>query len=209
MLFAFQKYSAYKYHWSGIGLPTQLEITPCSLDQLDPTSNKVIASYDFKDIVATIGNDWHILQNLSQQTLILSSRYVTGIQDYEQGIVIAYGKFTRLHLFRAANHHEIVQNVVQAANQYMNITIKVVGSQITLNKFEQEKFGPYSYVNILSINFFSNQNENNYFILYGIPLQNGQLFDINVRVYRTQNYRSTPRANKTNIMSYRSYRFGA
>ena len=71
----------------------------------------------------------------------------TGIQDYEQGIVIAYGKFTRLHLFRAANHHEIVQNVVQAANQYMNITIKVVGSQITLNKFEHEKFGPYSYVN--------------------------------------------------------------
>lgn len=51
----FQKYSAYKYHWSGIGLPTQLEITPCSLDQLDPTSNKVIASYDYKDIVATIG----------------------------------------------------------------------------------------------------------------------------------------------------------
>lgn len=54
--FRFQKYSAYKYHWSGIGLPTQLEITPCSLDQLDPTSNKVIASYDYKDVVATIGN---------------------------------------------------------------------------------------------------------------------------------------------------------
>lgn len=102
-------------------MPTQLEITPCSLDQLDPTSNKVIASYDYKDIVATIG-----------------------IQDYEQGIVIAYGKFTRLHLFRAANHHEIVQNMVQAAQQYMNIALKVVGSQINLSKFEQEKFGAYS-----------------------------------------------------------------
>lgn len=80
---------------------------------------------------------------------------MTGIQDYEQGIVIAYGKFTRLHLFRAANHHEIIQNVVQAANQYMNITIKVVGSQITLNKFEQEKFGPYSYVNYYNIYFIN------------------------------------------------------
>lgn len=69
-----------------------------------------------------------------------------GIQDYEQGIVIAYGRFTRLHLFRAANHHEIVQNMVQAAQQHMNIQLKVVGSQITLNKFEQEKFGAYSYV---------------------------------------------------------------
>lgn len=39
-----------------------------------------------------------------------------------------------------------MQNIVQAANQYMNIVLKVVGSQITLNKFEQEKFGPYSYV---------------------------------------------------------------
>lgn len=72
--------------------------------------------------------------------------HILGIQDYEQGIVIAYGKFTRLHLFRAANHHEIVQNIVQAANQFMNIVLKVVPSQITLNRFEQEKFGPYSYV---------------------------------------------------------------
>lgn len=70
--------------------------------------------------------------------------FISGIQDYEQGIVIAYGKFTRLHLFRASNHHEIVQNIVQAANQYMNIVLKVVPSQITLSKFEQEKFGLYS-----------------------------------------------------------------
>lgn len=95
---------------------------------------------------------------LSFKTIIYLSLFLDhaiGIQDYEQGIVIAYGKFTRLHLFRAANHHEIVQNVVQAANQYMNITIKVVGSQITLNKFEQEKFGPYSYVKFHSSIFSS------------------------------------------------------
>lgn len=55
LLITLQKYSAYKYHWSGISLPTQLEITPCSLDQLDPTSNKTIASYNFKDIEGIIG----------------------------------------------------------------------------------------------------------------------------------------------------------
>lgn len=82
---------------------------------------------------------------------ILYVFFCSGIQDYEQGIVIAYGRFTRLHLFRAANHHEIVQNMVQAAQQHMNIQLKVVGSQITLNKFEQEKFGAYSYV-VIAIN---------------------------------------------------------
>lgn len=123
-------------------MPTQLEVTPCSLDQLDPTSNKVIASYDYKDIVATIG-----------------------IQDYEQGIVIAYGKFTRLHLFRAANHHEIVQNLVHAANQYMNIALKVVPSQITLSKFEHEKFGLYSYVTQADASQLQWFNSNNCFPL--------------------------------------------
>lgn len=85
-LFSFQKYSAYKYHWSGIGLPTQLEITPCSLDQLDPTSNKVIASYDYKDIVATIGNGmytwcsvkyyfaFHLRPNLMQNVIAFDAQ---------------------------------------------------------------------------------------------------------------------------------------
>lgn len=51
-----QKYAGYKYHWSGVSLPTELEVTPCSLDQLDPTSNKVLASYNYKDITGIIGN---------------------------------------------------------------------------------------------------------------------------------------------------------
>lgn len=36
-------------------LSTQLEITPCSLDQLYPTANKTIASNRFKDIEDIIG----------------------------------------------------------------------------------------------------------------------------------------------------------
>lgn len=71
---------------------------------------------------------------------------LAGIEDYEQGIVIACGNFTRLHLFRALNHHEIVQNIVQAASQYLNIDMKVMGHQTTLDIFEREKFGPFAYV---------------------------------------------------------------
>lgn len=119
-------------------MPTQLEITPCSLDQLDPTSNKTIASYYFKDIEGIIGKLQPLLQGPS-----LTSFFSTGIQDYDQGIIIC-GSFTRLHLFRALNHHEVVQNIVLAAAQNMNIDIKVVASQTTLSTFEQQKFGCYA-----------------------------------------------------------------
>lgn len=66
-----------------------------------------------------------------------------GIHDYDQGIIIC-GNFTRLHLFRALNHHEVVQNITTAASQFMNIEIKVVASQTTLSTFEQQKFGFYA-----------------------------------------------------------------
>ncbi|TMW39958.1 hypothetical protein DOY81_014962, partial [Sarcophaga bullata] len=48
------RFTAYKYHWSGISLPTMLEVTPCSLDQLDPTTNEILASYMYKDIEGII-----------------------------------------------------------------------------------------------------------------------------------------------------------
>lgn len=50
--FWFQCYSGFKYHWSETRLPVVLEVTPASLDQLDPTSHKVVASYSYKDIEA-------------------------------------------------------------------------------------------------------------------------------------------------------------
>lgn len=117
-----QKFQAYKYHWSGISLPTVLEITACSLDQLDPTTNEILASYMYKDIEGII---------------------VSGIQDYDGGIVMACGGFSRLHLFKALNHHEIVQNIVQRAAQFLGIDIKILKSQITLEQFERERFGKY------------------------------------------------------------------
>lgn len=50
-----QKYQAYKHHWSGIDLPIVLEVTPYSLDQLDPATETVMASYCYKDIEGIIG----------------------------------------------------------------------------------------------------------------------------------------------------------
>lgn len=114
------KYQAYKHHWSGTLLPIVLEVTPCSLDQLDPATEAILASYSFKDIAGIIG-----------------------FQDYNGGIVLACGGFSRLHLFKALNHHEIVQNIVQCAQHFLYIDIKVLKHQITLEQFEKERFGEY------------------------------------------------------------------
>ncbi|XP_055532841.1 dnaJ homolog subfamily C member 13 isoform X1 [Wyeomyia smithii] len=114
------KFDAFKHHWSGTTLPAVLEVTPCSLDQLDPTTNTVLASYNYKDIDSVIG-----------------------IQDYTDGIVLAYGGHSRLHLFRVQNHHDVVQMIVNNAQQYLGIDIKVRKNQITLDQFERERFGSY------------------------------------------------------------------
>jgi DnaJ family protein C protein 13 len=62
----------------------------------------------------------------------------------EGGIVLAYGGHSRLHLFTAQNHHEIIQNIVTQAHQYLGMDIKVLTSQITLSQFEKERFGEFS-----------------------------------------------------------------
>ncbi|XP_065077705.1 dnaJ homolog subfamily C member 13 isoform X2 [Ochlerotatus camptorhynchus] len=116
-----QKFDAFKHHWSGTTLPAVLEVTPSSLDQLDPTTNTVLASYNYKDI-----------------------DNIVGIQDYKDGIVIAYGGNKRLHLFRVANHHDVVQMMVNNAQQYVGIDVKVSKNLITLDQFERERFGAFS-----------------------------------------------------------------
>lgn len=50
-----QRFNARKHHWSQVKLPVTLEVTPCSLDQLDPTTNTIFASYNYKDIDGIIG----------------------------------------------------------------------------------------------------------------------------------------------------------
>lgn len=57
--------------------------------------------------------------------------------------MLAYGGHSRLHLFMALNHHEIIQNIVQQCNQFLGIDIKVLPTQITLSQFEKERFGEY------------------------------------------------------------------
>ncbi len=46
----FQRFNTYKYHWSNNRVPVILEVNQGSLDQVDPSSNRVLCSYDYKDM---------------------------------------------------------------------------------------------------------------------------------------------------------------
>ena len=59
-----------------------LEVTPCSIDQKDPTSGRVICSYYYKDIEG-----------------------FTQVTGYPGGFAIAHGGFSRLvSLLRCVTH---------------------------------------------------------------------------------------------------------
>ena len=71
----FQRFNAFKYHWSSNRTSVVLEVGPGSLDQIDPHSNRLLCSYDFMDV----------------EGLVL-------VSDYPGGIAIKYGGFSRLVL---------------------------------------------------------------------------------------------------------------
>ncbi|XP_060515817.1 dnaJ homolog subfamily C member 13 [Cylas formicarius] len=127
------RYQAYKHHWSDIRLPVLLEVTPYSLDQLDPTTSSVLASYHFKDFEG-----------------------ICTISDYPGGFVIVCGGFGRLHLFQAADFEQIKIKIMEFAASFLAVNIKVLGQPINLEDFQRQRFGKYSDDNYLtSVSEFS------------------------------------------------------
>ncbi|XP_019866686.2 dnaJ homolog subfamily C member 13 [Aethina tumida] len=115
------KYHAYKHHWSDVRLPIILEITPYSLDQLDPATNLVLASYNFKDFEG-----------------------ICTVSDYPGGFVIVCGGFGRLHLFQAVDFEQIKGKILENAVTNLGINIKVLSTPITLEDFQSQRFGKFS-----------------------------------------------------------------
>ncbi|KAJ8925386.1 hypothetical protein NQ315_009217 [Exocentrus adspersus] len=115
------RYQAYKHHWSDIRLPVILEVTPYSLDQLDPATNKVLASYNFKDFEG-----------------------ICTVSDYPGGFVIVCGGFGRLHLFQAVDFEDIKGKIIESATVNIGISIKVLSTPIKLEDFQCQRLGKFS-----------------------------------------------------------------
>ncbi|XP_049787278.1 dnaJ homolog subfamily C member 13 [Schistocerca cancellata] len=115
------RYHAYKHHWSDTRLPVMLEVKPYSVDQLDPTTKHVLASYYYKDIEG-----------------------MADVCDYPGGFVIVCGGFGRMHLFSCGNSGEIKQKIMEAACHCIGISIKVLKEPITMTEFTNQRFGKFS-----------------------------------------------------------------
>ncbi|KAK7873572.1 hypothetical protein R5R35_009276 [Gryllus longicercus] len=115
------KYNAFKYHWSDTKLPVLLEVTPFSLDQLDPTTNAVLASYFYKDIEG-----------------------MAEIKDYPGGFVVVCGGFGRMHLFSSPHFLEIRQKMQDAASTNIGVCVKSLKFPILMDEFINQRFGKFS-----------------------------------------------------------------
>ncbi|XP_012235865.1 dnaJ homolog subfamily C member 13 isoform X2 [Linepithema humile] len=115
------RYQAYKHHWSDTRLPVVLEITSYSLDQLDPATNMVLASYCYKDFEGLLT-----------------------MKDYPNGFVIVCGGFGRLHLFASTHMEEIKKKLQEAALNNLGINIKMLKEPIKLDDFIAQRLGKFS-----------------------------------------------------------------
>ncbi|CAG9133962.1 unnamed protein product [Plutella xylostella] len=117
------RFQAYKHHWSGTRLPVVLEVSPCSLEQLDPSTHSLLASYPYADIQG-----------------------ILPVKDVPGGFVLAVGGYSRLHLFSHATEHQVIINkMLEMANLTLSISIKVLATAtITLEDYHNQRFGKYS-----------------------------------------------------------------
>lgn len=94
---------------------------PCSLEQLDPSTHTLLASYPYSDIQG-----------------------ILPVKDVPGGFVLALGGYSRLHLFSNAMDHQVIINkMLEMANLTLTISIKVLGATFTLADCHNQRFGKY------------------------------------------------------------------
>lgn len=113
--------NAYKYHWSDQRIPIVLEVGDSGVEQRDPTTNRVLATYDYKDI-----------EGLAQ------------VSDFPGGFVVISSSFSRLHLFASDRRPEIMKQILEAADRNVGIVLRVRTESITLDQFNEHRFGKFS-----------------------------------------------------------------
>ncbi|KAK2150998.1 hypothetical protein LSH36_380g05005 [Paralvinella palmiformis] len=116
-----QRFNAYKYHWSDNRVPVVLEVSQGSLDQRDPATNKLLCSYDYKDIEG-----------------------LTLISDYPGGVSVIFGGFSRLHVFALEQRDQLIRAIQEAASSYVGISIKQRKEPITFEQYQVHRLGKYS-----------------------------------------------------------------
>ncbi|XP_070570129.1 dnaJ homolog subfamily C member 13-like isoform X2 [Ptychodera flava] len=115
-----KKYNAYKHHWSEKRIPIILEITPASLNQKDPATNRILTRYEYKDIEG-----------------------FTLVSDYPGGFAVIHGGFNRLHLFACEQREELIKSAIEHAGYNIGVTLRLRKDPITYEQFATRRLGKY------------------------------------------------------------------
>ncbi|XP_053811379.1 dnaJ homolog subfamily C member 13 isoform X1 [Vidua macroura] len=116
-----RRYNCYKHHWSDTRKPVILEVTPGGIDQIDPATNKVLCSYDYRNIEGFVD--------------------ITG---YQGGFCILYGGFSRLHLFASEQREEIIKSAIEHAGNFIGISLRIRKESLEFEQYLNLRFGKYS-----------------------------------------------------------------
>ncbi|KAL4635478.1 hypothetical protein GN956_G14292 [Arapaima gigas] len=115
-----RRYNCFKHHWSDSRKSVVLEVTPGGIDQIDPHSNRVLCSYDYRSVEGFVE-----------------------VSDYQGGFCIIYGGFGRLHLFASEHRDEIIRSAVEHAGNFIGITLRLRKEALTFEGYLTERLGKY------------------------------------------------------------------
>uniref|UniRef100_A0A3Q3W297 J domain-containing protein n=1 Tax=Mola mola TaxID=94237 RepID=A0A3Q3W297_MOLML len=116
-----RRYNCYKHHWSDTRKPVSLEVTPGGIDQIDPHTNRVVCSYDYRNVEGFIE-----------------------VSDYQGGFCILYGGFSRLHLFASEHRDDIIRSAIEHAGNFIGITLRLRKEVLSFENFMADRLGKYS-----------------------------------------------------------------
>uniref|UniRef100_A0A3B4AIL1 Uncharacterized protein n=1 Tax=Periophthalmus magnuspinnatus TaxID=409849 RepID=A0A3B4AIL1_9GOBI len=116
-----RRYNCYKHHWSDTRKSVNLEVTPGGIDQIDPQTNRVVCSYDYRNIEGFVE-----------------------VSDYQGGFCILHGGFSRLHLFASEHRDDIIRSAIEHAGNFIGITLRLRKESLTFEDFLTDRLGKYS-----------------------------------------------------------------
>ncbi|KAI4900907.1 hypothetical protein NFI96_029726 [Prochilodus magdalenae] len=116
-----RRYNCFKHHWSDTRRTVGLEVTPGGIDQIDPHTNRVVCSYDYRSIEG-----------------------FAEVSDYQGGFCILSGGFSRLHLFASEHRDEIIRSAIEHAGNFIGIMLRLRKDPLTFEGFVSERLGKYS-----------------------------------------------------------------
>ncbi|XP_069765063.1 dnaJ homolog subfamily C member 13 isoform X1 [Narcine bancroftii] len=116
-----KRYNCYKHHWTDTRKLVILEVTPGGIDQINPSTNKLLCSYDYKNIEG-----------------------FAELSDYQGGFCIIHGGFNRLHLFASEQREEIIKSAIDHAGNFIGISLRIRKESFEFDLYQNHRFGKYS-----------------------------------------------------------------